>query len=120
MYTKAVNQILKKKADIQADDWGKYMLLTLAAGLGYVKVVKWPSDSGADIETRDKIWYLLLYLTASSGHIKIAETLLRKNANTEAATHYGGTPLHIVNTYAEMKKTLLEEEANLEAADKSG
>lgn len=49
MHTKAVNQILKVEADIQADDRGKCMLLTLAADLGYVQVLKWLLDSGADI-----------------------------------------------------------------------
>ncbi len=120
MHTKAVNQILKEEADIQADDRGKCMLLTLAADLGYVKVFKWLLDSGVDIETRDKIGHLLLYLAASSGHVKVVETLLRKNANAEAATHNRWTPLHMVATHAEIEKTLLEEGANLEAAGKGG
>lgn len=86
MDTKAFNRIMKEKADIQDDDRGKCLLLTLAAGLGYVEVVKWLLDSGASIETKDQIGHLLLDLAASSGNIKVVKTMLQKIASTEAVT----------------------------------
>ena len=60
-----------------------------------------------------------LHLASSEGHSKIVEILLQNDANKEAVTKMGRTPMHVavLRSNTDIVKMLLEKGANINAND---
>ncbi|XP_008486444.1 uncharacterized protein LOC103523155, partial [Diaphorina citri] len=73
---------------------------------------------GADVNIRDKRSWAPLHCAADNDNkLDISRAILNRNANIEARTNIGETPLHIANAYGQLKiiELLVDKGASLEA-----
>ncbi len=90
----AVKLLIRRKADIEAENNVKGTPLHMAATEGHIEVVKLLIDAGANKEARD-IYQLTPLLSASNnGQTEVLKLLINKSANKEARDNRGQTVLH--------------------------
>ncbi|QJT94922.1 ankyrin repeat domain-containing protein [Wolbachia endosymbiont of Diaphorina citri] len=78
---------------------------------------------GADVSIRDKRSWAPLHCAADNDNkLDISRAILNRNANIEARTNIGETPLHIANAYGQLKiiELLVDKGASLEAKTNDG
>ncbi|WP_264707649.1 ankyrin repeat domain-containing protein [Wolbachia endosymbiont (group A) of Acrocera orbiculus] len=78
---------------------------------------------GADVNIRDKRSWAPLHCTADNDNkLDISGAILNRNADIEARTNIGETPLHIANAYGQLKiiELLVDKGASLEAKTNDG
>ena len=96
--------------------------LVKAARGGLLGEVKKLLQSRADLESRsDDGWYRTpLHWAAEVGDIDVVQFLLEKNAEIEAKSSSGQTPLFLAARDIEVAQLLLEKNAQIGATDKDG
>ncbi|WP_425385309.1 ankyrin repeat domain-containing protein [Wolbachia endosymbiont (group B) of Schoenobius gigantella] len=78
---------------------------------------------GADVNIRDRRgWAPLHYASDNDNKLDTSRAILNRNANIEAKTNIGETPLHIANAYGQLKiiELLIDKRANIEAKTNDG
>ncbi|WCR59753.1 MAG: Phosphocholine transferase AnkX [Wolbachia endosymbiont of Ctenocephalides felis wCfeF] len=78
---------------------------------------------GADVNIRDKRSWAPLHCAADNDNkLDISRAILNRNADIEARTNIGETPLHIANAYGQLKiiELLVDKGASLEAKTNDG
>ncbi|WP_265027948.1 ankyrin repeat domain-containing protein [Wolbachia endosymbiont (group A) of Calamotropha paludella] len=78
---------------------------------------------GADVNIRDKRSWAPLHCAADNDNkLDISRVILNRNADIEARTNIGETPLHIANAYGQLKiiELLIDKRANIEAKTNDG
>ncbi|WP_264338859.1 ankyrin repeat domain-containing protein [Wolbachia endosymbiont (group A) of Cheilosia soror] len=78
---------------------------------------------GIDINIRDRRgWAPLHYASDNDNKLDTSRAILNLNANIEAKTNVGETPLHIANAYGQLKiiELFIDKRANIEAKTNDG
>ncbi len=113
---KAVQTLLKNKADVnRANDDGTTALF-MAAQNGHFEIVKLLLKNNANVNLADSSGVTPLYKAAQNGHFEIAKVLLEKNAEVDLADSSGASPLLMAaqNGHLETVNLLLEKNADID------
>lgn len=114
--------LLKKGADINAQNKDGYTPLHVAARLGSFDVLKGLLDNRADIEVKSKHDETALFLAACEESGKSLQILLEHGANIDFPNKSGETPLHnaVIQRNTNATKVLLQQRAKVDAKSKYG
>ncbi len=117
-----VRAALEAGADVNMRTAYKDTPLTLAAGLGYLKVVNLLLDQGADVNARIKFNSTALSWAAYNGKTKVARSLIDRGASVNARDKGGSTALTFAaqNGHLDMAKLLSDKGADLNNVAGSG
>ena len=88
----AVDFLLSKGADPNAQDGAGNTALMGVCFKGYKEIAQKLLEGGADVHTRNVNGATALTFAATFGHLEIAEWLLQKGASTEVPDARGKTP----------------------------
>lgn len=96
--------------------------LSLAAGLGYERVLRLLLDRGADVESNTKFGSTALAWAAHNGRLTAAEMLISHGATVDARDSSDSTPLTYAaqNNHTEIVRLLVEKGANVNNTSESG
>ncbi|HEY5913429.1 MAG TPA: ankyrin repeat domain-containing protein [Verrucomicrobiae bacterium] len=119
---RAVEQLLKERADVEAQTPDGVTPLYAAAFKGHVDILKLLLKAGAKVDGRAALGRTALFTAAAEGHVDAVETLLDAGADPNARSAVGQlaqTPLHMAacEGQAETAKRLLKRGAKVNAWD---
>lgn len=91
-----IKELEENGADILTRDSEGNSLLHLAAREGNLLAARTLLDAGIDVNLKGGWWeWTPLHIAADNGNLPVAKLLIEKNANVEAKTSDGKTPLHL-------------------------
>ncbi|RYP65038.1 hypothetical protein DL771_008492 [Monosporascus sp. 5C6A] len=104
-----VRLLLKKGANVAAEDDGGKTALHWAVENGHKSVAQTLWESGANVDVKDTNGWTALHIAAAKGHQGLAELLLVKGANVATFTNRGQAALHLAagNGHKELARLLL-------------
>ncbi|XP_033106876.1 ankyrin repeat domain-containing protein 50-like [Anneissia japonica] len=117
--TESVNDLLDGGASVnQVDDNGR-SLLSNAAFIGNVDVVKVLMNRGADVDVADKTGQTAISLASRQGHSDIVDVLIKHKGNLDHTDHEGWTPLRSAAWagHTDVVTALLAAGANVDSCD---
>jgi hypothetical protein len=117
-----VQLLLRKGADVAAEDDSGQTALHLAASYGRETTVRLLLEKGTDVAAEDDNGRRALHWAASYGRETTVRLLLEKGANIVAQDGLGQTALHLTALIGDeaIMRLLLEKGADIAAQDKSG
>jgi ankyrin repeat protein len=117
-----VQLLLRKGADVAAEDDSGQTALHLAASYGRETTVRLLLEKGTDVAAEDDNGRRALHWAASYGRETTVRLLLEKGANIVAKDKNGWTPLHWAASagHEAIVRLLLEKGADIAAKDKDG
>lgn len=120
--TAAVQQLLKKGANVNAAGRNGVTPLILASYQGHAEVVRLLLAARAKVNAARNDGATALWVASQNGHADVVQLLLAAGANVDAANNDGATPLYIAsqNGNADAVKLLLGAGANVNAATNDG
>ena len=91
-----IDELLNRKADVNAKTINEYTPLHMAALNGHTDAVKMLLNNGADVNSCDgKTNQTALHKAAHGGHCGVIAELLNRKADVNAKTSNGCSPLHL-------------------------
>jgi ankyrin repeat protein len=105
----AVDCLLSKGADVNAQGGYFGTALQVASLQGHEKVVKMLLDKAADVNAQSGYFGTALHAASLAGHEKLVELLLDKGAHVNAQDGESGTPLYAASASALSESHLLHD-----------
>ncbi len=114
-----MQKLLKKGADINAQDKNGYTALYLASDQDRVAAVNLLLAAGANVNAQNKRGYTALHAASYKGHAAVVSALLAARADVNAQNENGYTALYVASCYGHIAavNALLAARANINIQD---
>jgi hypothetical protein len=90
-----VKKLLKEGADENAENFGGFTSLHIAASAGHIEVVKLLIEKGANVNAKNDGGYGPLHYAARYGHIEVVRLLLEHGADPNIKNNVGETAIDL-------------------------